>query len=239
MSTQQNIHFLGAAFTSLLLAACGNAPGQPRRMESDAELQAWDEKEFANSPDMQLPELRKELHQLGITDGEISETVEENGVPIFMITLDDAKFDELDKAALARLQLDSRYRLELKGQDQVRKFAHFSVAEKARREKAEALRYLAKNGEMGRFPVYRPGTPMIAYARALEHYCDYQPGEALNVIEGRWLEYRHLMVDKAVEDEDGREHGMASFKCVVRIVYATDLQPHFIGNRGRAGAIEI
>jgi hypothetical protein len=81
--------------------------------------------------------------------------------------------------------------------------------------------------------------PMVAYARALEHYCGYQPGEALNVVDGQWLEYRHLMVDKAVEDQDDWDHGMASFKCLVRIVYATDLQPHFIGNRSQIGKTNI
>jgi hypothetical protein len=224
---------------ALSLAACGNAKFEPRRMESDTELQAVDKQEFDNSPDVQLPELRERLHGLGITDGEITETVEENGVPIFILTLDDAKFERLDKAALARLQLDSRYRFDLKDQEQARKFAHFSGAENKKRTKAEALRYLTKNGEMGRFPVYRPGTPMVAYAKALEHYCGYEDGEALNVIDGQWLEYRHLMVDKAVEDQDGRDHGMASFKCLVRIVYATDLQPHFIGNRSQTGKTNI
>lgn len=208
-------------------------------MESDAELQAQSDQEFANSPDIQLPELRKKLHALGITDEEISETIEDNHVPIFMLALDDAKFDRLDKAALATLLLDSRYRFELKDRNQIRKFAHFSVAEDTRRKKARSLRELAKNGEIGKFPRYRAGTPMSGYARALERYCGYQPGEALNVIDGRWLEYRHRMVDKAVEDRDGRAHGMASFKCLVRIVYATDLQPHFIGNRGRTGATKI
>jgi hypothetical protein len=223
----------------LSLGACGPAKFEPRRMESDAELQKIDEQEFNATPDMQLPELRNELHKLGITDKEISETVEENDVAIFMLTLDDAKFDKLDKAAMARLQLDSRYRFDLKDREQVRKFAHFSVAENTKRTKAEALRYLARNGEMGKFPRYRDGTPMVAYARALEHYCGYDEGEALNVIDGRWLEYRHRMVDKAVEDQAGRAHGMASFKCLVRIVYATDLGPHFIGNRSQIGKTNI
>ena len=223
----------------LSLTACGNAKFEPRRMESDAELQKVDEQEFNATPDMQLPELRTELHKLGITDKEISETVEENDVPIFMLALDDAKFDKLDKAAMAKLQLDSRYRFDLKDPSQVRKFAHFSVAENTKREKAEALGYLTKNGEMGKFPRYRDGIPMVAYARALEHYCGYDEGEALNVIDGRWLEYRHRMVDKAVEDQDGGDHGMASFKCLVRIVYATDLGPHFIGNRSQTGKTSI
>jgi hypothetical protein len=223
----------------LAFAACGNGRFEPRRMESDGELQAQSEREFASSPDVQLPELRRKLHALGITDKEIRETVEENHVPVFQLTLDEAKFEKLDKAALATLQLDSRYRFDLKDRDQIRKFAHFSVAEGARRKKAAALRYLADNGEMGKFPRYRAGTSMVAYARALENYCGYQSGEALNVIDGRWLEYRHRMVDKAVEDQDGRAHGMASFQCLVRIVYATELQPHFIGNRSPTGAIII
>jgi hypothetical protein len=208
-------------------------------MENDAELQARDEKEFANSPDMQLPELRKELHKLGITDAEISETVEDHGVPIFALTLDDAKFDTINKARMAELQHDSRYRFDLKDRDQIRKFAEYSVAEDAKRRKVRYLRELAENGEMGKFPRYREGAPMVAYAKALEHYCGYQPGEALNVIDGQWLEYRNQMVDKAVEDQDGSEHGMTSFKCLVRIVYATDLQPHFIGNRSQTGKTSI
>ena len=152
MRLRPALEIVGATCAMLALAACGNSRGDPRRMESIAELQKVAEQEFANSPDMQLPELRQELHKLGITDKEISETVEENNVPIFMLTLDDAKFDRLDKEQMARLQHDSRYRFDLKDQGQVRKFAHFSVAENTKRTKAEALRYLAKNGEMGRFP---------------------------------------------------------------------------------------
>ena len=68
----------------------------------------------------QLPELRKELHKLVITDQEISETFEEYDIPIFMLTLDDAKFDKLDMAAIAKLHLDSRYRFDLKEPDHVR-----------------------------------------------------------------------------------------------------------------------
>jgi hypothetical protein len=233
------LHLLLAGGAVLALAACGNSKFEPRRMESEAELQAMSERDFAKSPDMQLPELRRELHKLGITDAEISETVEENYVPIFMLKLDDAKFDQLDKVRMAELQHDSRYRFELKDPDQIRKFAEFSVAEDAKRRKARYLRELAENGEMDKFPRYQKGVPMVAYARALEHYCGYQDGEALNVIDGRWLEYRHRMVDKAVEDQDERDHGMASFQCLVRIVYATDLQPHFIGNRSQIGKTNI
>ena len=233
------VQALGQVSAILSLAACGSAPGAPRRIESDAELQARDERDFANSPDMKLPELRQHLIALGVTNKEIRETTEENGVSIFKLTLDDAKFDRLDKVALAGLELDSRYRFRLDDSAQVTKFAHFSVAENDQRKKARSLRELAANGEIDDFPRYSDGVPMIGYARALEHYCGYQPGEALNVIEGRWLEYRHRMVDKAVEDRDGRKNARASFDCVVRIVYATELQPHFIGNRSPPGTTKI
>jgi hypothetical protein len=223
----------------LILPGCGNASYEPRRMESDAELMAEDKLAFDQSPDVQLPELRKKLHAMGITDQEIREDIEENYVPIFVLTLPSEKFDKLDKVALAKLLHDSRYRFELKDREQVRIFAGYSVEEDRRRRKALSLRQLAAKGEMGKFPRYREGMPMLAYARDLEHYCGYQPGEALNVVDGRWLEYRNQMVDMAVKDQPKNKGGMASFKCIVRIVYATDLQSQFIGNRGRPGEIKV
>lgn len=72
---------------------------------------------------------------------------------------------------------------------------------------------------------------MTAYARSLERNCGYAPGEALNVVEGRWLEYRNAMADRAANEQGSG--ALASFKCIVRIVYATELQPQLIGNHGR------
>jgi hypothetical protein len=219
-----------------LLASCGGQGADPpRRVESDDELQAQDEREFANSPDVQLPELRRKLKQFGITDREIVETFEENEVPIFILTISDSKFATLDKKALAALLLDSRYRFEMADLGQVRVLAHHSVAEDAARRKQRYLKEMAANDELDIFPRYRSGSDMAAYARRLERYCGYQPGEALNVIDGKWLEYRNQMVDWAVEQQRQNKPGMAAFKCIVRIVYATELQPHFIGNRSRPG----
>lgn len=201
-------------------------------MESDAELQAQDERAFANSPDVQLPELRRKLRQMGIRKAAIHQ-VEEEGVELFRLVLDKAAFAQLDKAALAKLQLDSRYRLELADPGQSRVLAHYSVAEDAARRKQRYWKELAANGEIDIFPRYQAGSDMIAYARSLERYCGYAPGEALNVVEGRWLEYRNAMADRAVKEQG--TGSLASFKCVVRIVYATELQPYFIGNRGRTG----
>ena len=204
-------------------------------MESDAELQAQDERAFANSPDVQLPELRRKLRQMGVREAAIRQIEEENGVEVFQLALDQAAFAQLDKAALAKLQLDSRYRFELANSGQSRMLARYSVAEDAARRKQRDWKELAANGEIDIFPRYRAGSDMTAYARSLERYCGYAPGEALNVIEGRWLEYRHAMADRAAEERG--TGAVASFKCVVRIVYATELQPYFIGNRGRTGAL--
>lgn len=217
-----------------IVAACSGTGEASRRVEPDAELQAQDERAFASSPDVQLPELRRRLIDMGVPQAAIRQVTEDRGVEVFTLVLDSRTFVRLDKAALAKLQLDSRYRFDFAEADQSRVLAHHSGAEDAARRKARYWKELAVNGEVKIFPRYRPGADMTAYARSLERYCGYKAGEALNVIEGRWLEYRHRMVDRAAEEQ--KTGALASFKCVVRIVYATELQPYFIGNRGRKGA---
>lgn len=202
-------------------------------MESDAELQAQDERAFADSPDVQLPELRFKLIDLGVPRPAIRQTTEDHGVEILRLILNGRTFASLDKAALAKLQLDSRYRFELADPGQSKVLAHYSVAEDAARRKQRYWKELEANGEIDIFPRYRAGSDMTAYARHLERYCGYAPGEALNIIEGRWLEYRNAMADRAAKEPG--TGAIASFKCIVRIVYATELQPYFIGNRGQKG----
>ncbi len=202
-------------------------------MESDAELQAQDERAFADSPDVQLPELRLKLIDLGVPRLAIRQTTEDHGVEILRLILNGRTFASLDKAALAKLQLDSRYRFELADPGQSKVLAHYSVAEDAARRKQRYWKELEANGEIDIFPRYRAGSDMTAYARHLERYCGYAPGEALNVIEGRWLEYRNAMADRAAKEPG--TGAIASFKCIVRIAYATELQPYFIGNRGQKG----
>lgn len=217
-----------------IVTGCSGTGEAKRRVESDAELQAQDERAFANSPDVQLPELRRKLRQMGVLEAAIRQIEEERGVEVFKLVLDQAAFVQLDKAALAKLLLDSRYRFELADPGQSRVLAHYSVAEDAARRKQRYWKELAANGEIDIFPRYRAGSDMTAYARSLERYCGYAPGEALNVIEGRWLEYRNAMAERAAKERG--TGALASFKCVVRIVYATELQPYFVGNRGRTGA---
>jgi hypothetical protein len=233
-----SILIIGAALAfGSALSGCGSAPAEPRRQESFAELKARQDREFAASPDMRLPELRQRLHALGVSDHAIREVPDDYGEPIFLLTPDDATFDRIDKAALAKLELDSRYRLRLTDPEQIRRFGPFNEAETWAREKAIALQQLAQKGETDRIPRYRAGMAMIAYARSLEAYCGYGPGEALRVIDGHWLEYTHRMASDAAL-RGSRLQSYAPFACVKRVVDATDLGRHFIGNRGREGAID-
>lgn len=226
---------LATAALLLGLVACSPFPDGQRRMESFTELKAKQDSDFEASPNVQLPELRKRLHALGVADMSMRQAVDDYDGPILMLSLDRPQYDKLDKPALAKLELDSRYRFRLTDPWQVRDFAGYSVAEDWDREGAIALKELADKSEMDRFPQYVPGHSMTIYARQLEAYCGHGPEQALRVIDGKWLEYNNKMTsDAAIAAADGQSY--ASFACIRRIVYATDLGRHFIGNRGRQGA---
>jgi len=228
----------GAAIFALAttMAACSPFPEGQRRMESLAELQAKQDADYAATPDIKLPELKARLHALGVTGANMTPAVDDYDEPILMLGFTAAEYARLDKAALARLELDSRYRFRLTDPQQVHDLARISGADMRERERNIALKELADKGEIERFPRYVPGHSMTIYARQLEAYCGYGPGDALNVIDGKWLEYNNPMVlDAAVGASNGRSY--ADFLCLRRIVYATDLGRHFIGNRPRPGAI--
>jgi hypothetical protein len=206
-------------------------------METFAELQAKQDQDFAVSPDMRLPELRARLKALGVSDASMATSVNDYDEPILLLSLSDAEYAKLDKVALARLELDSRYRFGLTDMRQIRDFAHHSGREDHGREKAIALKELADKGELDRFPRYVPGRSMNIYARQLEAYCGYGPGYALSVTDGKWLAYENQITsDAAMAGSQGQSY--ASFACLRRIVYATDLGAHFIGNRPIPGAID-
>ena len=87
------------------------------------------------------------------------------------------------------------------------------------------------HGDWERIPRKREGEPITSLARRVEDWCDFDPGRALHVIDGRWLEYSHAPVDIAVrEPVPGR--ATDRFDCLRRTVYATQLRRHFIGYRG-------
>jgi len=219
------------------LTTCGDAPAVPRRQESAEELRLRQERDFAASPNIRLPELRQRLKALGVATNEMEQSTDEHGEPIILVSLDRSKFEMIDKRALAKLLQDSRHRFELTAAAQRTTFAAYSVAEHNAREKTKALKELAENGEMDHFPRHRQGLNMTQYARTLEAYCGYASGEALRVVQGGWLEYTNKMAaDAAVAEAQGKS--TANFHCVRRIVYATDLGRQFVGNRGREGAID-
>lgn len=233
------VHIGALAAVALGLTACSPFPSGQRRMESNAELQAKSAADFAASPDVQLPELRDRLRALGVAEANMSRTVDDNEVPILMLRFTPAEYARLDKVALGKLELDSRYRFRLTDQAQVRDLARISSADLFERDKATALKELADNGEMERVPRYVPGRSMTIYARQLEAYCGYPLGYALHVTDGKWLEYRNQIVSDAVTAmADNKSVGQASFSCLRRIVYATDLRHYFIGNRPRPGALK-
>ena len=220
---------------AVTLHGCSEANGLSERPETWEQRAARQQAEFDASPDIQLPELRARLSKLGVPQSAMKQVVEDHGVAVLELRPDDRLFDRLDKAELARLVLDSRFRFDFVEPRQVRTFAQHVRAEIDRRDTAKARREIEQRGEAGRVPVYRPGTPMAAYARRLERYCGYGPGQALGVVDDRWLEYRPSMPDLAVKDPRG-PGGADSFDCMKRAVDALELRRHFIGNRGEQGA---
>ena len=221
------------AFTTLALLGCGKGMGERRHMESYLELKARQDRYYAASPDIQVPELRTRLVALGIPDRDIRTGTDDTGVTILRVAVDDSTYARLDKAALAKLQLDSRFRFELTNPKQRRPFAVFTVAEMQSRDKLKAIRELAEKGETDKIPRYRNSMSMLAYARSVEDYCGYAPGGAFQIVDGKWLNFTHKMVRDAAAAA-AEQRSWASFACVKRIVEATDLGRYFIGNRARS-----
>jgi hypothetical protein len=227
------------AAAAIVLQGCSEPTGLSPKPETWEERAARHEAEFNATPDIQLPELRKRLIALGVSQAAITETVEDNGVAVLALNPSPALFDRLDKPALAKLLLDSRYRFDFSDPGQVRAFAHFVGAETDRRETAKARREIIARGEADRVPVYRAGTSLAQYAARLERYCGYKRGQALTVIDGHWLQYRPTMVDLAVTDAPDAAAvavGADKFDCMKRAVDALELRRRFIGNRGDKGA---
>ena len=223
---------------SAALAACGNeAPGIENHIETMDQRIKRQEAEFNATPDIKGEELHKRLNAVGIKDEWMKPALEEHGVEIFELRVPKADFAKLDHRALAKLNLDSRYRFEFVDQDQVHMAALHHGAEMHEREKAKALKELAARDQLNSYPRYREGAPMRAFARRLETWCGYRQGQALRVVDGAWVDYQQEMVDMAAADKDGR--ASASFDCMKRVVDATtELRRRFIGNRGREGAID-
>jgi hypothetical protein len=221
----------------LAVAACGDAPGIGHNIETLEQRMKRQEAEFNASPDIKGEDLHRRLNALGMKDAWMKPAIEEHGVEIFELRVPKADFAKLDHRALAKLNLDSRYRFEFVEPDQIRTAALYHGAEMHERDQAKALKELAQRGQLDSYPKYSKGMPVSLYAPKLEAWCGYRKGQALRVVDDDWVDYQRAMVDMAVTDKDGR--ASASFDCMKRVVDAsTEFRRRFIGNRGREGAID-
>jgi hypothetical protein len=214
-----------AAFAAFFLAASSPQPA-PASENYRAPI--------AEETRMSLEEVRSRLVAAGIPDAAIRPGTDPDYPEIHMLILspDDDVLAKADRAAMARLQLDSEYGFDFAKQEQRVAFAPFVVAEMARRDREAAIAALTRDGTLATIPRFDGREPMLAFARRLEGYCGFAPGEALRVIDTMWLEFNPAFVrDSAVAAAAGRS--TAPFHCLKRIIDATDLKQHFIGNRGR------
>ena len=233
----QELRTISGLALCLAVVGCGDAPGIAGHIETRDQRMKRQQAEFNAMPDIKGEELRQRLHALGIKDEWMKPAIEEHGVQIFELRVPQSEFAKLDHRALARLNLDSRYRFDFVDADQIHTAALYHGAEIHEREKAKALRELAERGQLESYPKYRKGMSVSEFAPRLEAWCGYKEGQALRVIVGNWVDYQHEMVDMAVTDKDGR--ASASFDCMKRVVDAsTEFRRRFIGNRGREGAID-
>lgn len=215
------------------VTGCGEPPrGTGVHELSLAERIAIGEARFRAGERLGIESLQRRLLALGLRRDEIGRATDEDyGIELVRLAIGPRRLAELDAQALARLQLESNYRLAFSDPGAERAFAAYEAEEGFRRDQAEAIAELKRYGDWESVPRRRGREAMPLFARRLESWCDYEPGEALNVIDGAWLEYAREFVDSAVREAvPGRK--AAQFDCLRRVVYATELRWNFIGNRG-------
>jgi hypothetical protein len=218
----------------LALAGCGDPPpGSGVHELSPAERLARDEARFTAGEQLGLAGLERRLLALGLHREELARAIDRDyGIELVRLSIGPQRLAEIDRPALARLNLDSNYRIAFADPSAERAFAPYSGEEAFRRDQAEAIAELKRHGDWQRVPRRRGIEPMARFAQRLESWCGYESGEALHVIDGAWLEYAHEFVDGAVREAPPGRKG-AQFDCLRRVVYATELRWSFIGNRGR------
>jgi hypothetical protein len=221
------------ALALALVTGCGEPPrGTGVHELSPADRFAADEARFRAGEKLGIESLQRRLLALGVRRDEISRATDEDyRIELVRLAIGPGRLAELDAEALARLQLDSNYRLAFSDPAAEHAFAAHAAEEGFRRDQAEAIAELKRFGDWESVPRRRGREGIPLFARRLESWCDYEPGEALRVIDGAWLEYSHEFVDGAVREAiPGRK--AAQFDCLRRVVYATELRWNFIGNRG-------
>jgi hypothetical protein len=222
------------ALAALALAGCGEPPrGSGVHVLTLKERIARDDAEFRAGEKLSLDELRQRLLSLELRPDELGRTIDEDyGIELVNLAIPPTRLSALDGSAIAGLQLDSNYRIAFADPATEHALAEEVAEEGFRRDKAQVIAELRRYGDWERIPRRRGLEPMPLFARRLESWCGYGPGEALRVIDGAWLEYAREYVDAAVRERiPGRK--AAQFDCLRRVVYATELRRYFIGNRGR------
>ncbi|WP_162935703.1 hypothetical protein [Tsuneonella amylolytica] len=223
------------ALLSLLAVTAGCGAAEPERgagvyPQTPQERQAQQAAEFQKGERLSLGDLRRELLKRGIRETEIIQAIEpDHGIVVLRVAVTPARLSKLDVDALAGLELDSNYRIEFPDAEVDRAVAQSD--ELFRRERAKEIAVVKSHGDWDRIPRLRDGETITSLARRVEHWCDFDPGSALLVIDDRWLEYSRAPVDTAVREAvPGPQTDR--FDCLRRTVYATQLRRHFIGYRG-------
>ena len=219
----------------LALVACGGGEQeQPRGLgvydENPQKYAARQQAEVERLQDLPLSAWRARLIQMGITEAEIA-TVPDPDYDLqrLELRLAPARVRQLDTAALAALVLDSGFLITF-ADPKTERAVELGEAI-YRREREKAIGELAAHQDLARVPRRGEGESLTSLARRIEHWCDYEPGGALEVIDGEWLQYTTAPVSNVVaEPQPGRE--TARFDCLRRAVFATQLRRYFIGYRG-------
>jgi hypothetical protein len=214
----------------LALAACGTERGAGIYPETPAARQARQNAEFEAGEKLGVDGLERALVALDIGRGTFVRVIEpDHQIEVIELRAAPNALDGATRAALAKLVLDSNFRLTFA--DSRTERAVDVGEELYRREMAKEIAVLKRHGDWARVPRLRPGEPLRLLAHRVEDWCDFDPGHALRVVDGKWLEYTHVPVDEAVI-EPVPARATARFDCLRRVVYATQLRRHFIGYRG-------
>ncbi|WP_133239227.1 hypothetical protein [Microvirga sp. KLBC 81] len=183
---------------------------------------------------MDLDEVRSKLVAAGIPATAIRPGKDPDyDIDILILSPTDQMLAKADRDAMAKLQIDSHYAFDFATEEQRVAFAPFVVAENARRDREAAIAVLSQDGKLDKVPRFDGREPMSAFAHRLEQFCGFEPGEALRVVDLHWLEFNNPSFGRetAVAQAEGRS--IESFWCLKRVIDATGLSRHFIGNRFR------
>ncbi|MXO75373.1 hypothetical protein GRI40_09125 [Altererythrobacter aerius] len=215
---------------ALLASACQGERGAGVYRETPEARQARQDAAFLAGERVGVGAIKGRLADIGIgPDRYRLVTDPDHGVELVELAGPPDGLSKSQREALGRLVVDSNFRLTFA--DAATERAVDPGEEMYRRDVITAIAELDRHGDWDRVPRMTPGESLTLLARRIEAWCDFERGDALNVIDERWLEYSHAPVDAAVTEPVPAD-AAARFDCLRRVVYATQLRRHFIGYRG-------